>query len=271
MSGGFIFYAGSSSFLILVLTIFFILIFAELLALYLHMAGFTALEIVLLVMFPLLVYLSALPGVGGAINNFSSDIFGVAIDIPKSFDLPLFHLNNSILGINLVGFSIPIVITLKMLLQRRVALKEASLLIAIISGVTYLYTYFQPRLGIVVYFFAIPPILSAAIAFMLRKMSIGSDSNPALMSYAGATIGVLIGADILNLYKLTVHYYDKPMFISIGGGGVLDAIFLAGIVALFADLIFRSQEEDLIRNFVKIFCGVNWCSNYWKRKGRRKG
>ncbi len=90
---------------------------------------------------------------------------------------------------------------------------------------------------------------------MLREMKGKSHFNPALLSYAGATLGVLIGADILNLYRALSHQWDKPVFISIGGGSVLDAIFLAGIIALVADVIFRGQEESVIGSFMKLFTG----------------
>jgi uncharacterized membrane protein len=244
------------SFFIIVLIIFLILISAELLALYLHVAEFTPLEIVLLIAFPLLAYMSTSPMLCSYLTHLSSN-FDIALDLPRLFDVPLFHVNdNIILGINLVGLSIPTFISLKMLFEKRIPIRETLFLIALISAITYLYTYFQPGIGIVIYFFAIPPILAAAVSFMLRKIAIErgrEDFNPALLSYAGATIGVLTGADILNLYTLVSHHWVNPVFISIGGGGVLDAIFLAGIVALFADLIFRSQEEDVTCDFIRLF------------------
>ncbi len=170
----------------------------------------------------------------------------------RVFDVAILHIGDNVIGVNVVGFFVPTIITVKMLVQRRVPWKQFCLLVVIIAAVTYLYTFFHPALGIVVYLFAIPPILAAAIAFMLRKMTGASEFNPALLAYAGATIGVLVGADLLNLYKLANHDWGKPVLVSVGGGSVLDAIFLAGMVALFADLVFRGREENIAGRLMRV-------------------
>lgn len=246
---------GQMSWLMALLIFFVILIFAQVLALFLHVAGFRPIEVILLVAFPLLAYISALPVVGSSVSGFYSGLFGTVFTTARVFDVPLFHLNGNIIGFNLLGFSVPVIITTMMLAQRRVPLRQFFFVAAITAGVTYLYSAIIPSVGVVIYLFAIPPILAAALAFMLRKMKGARDFNPALLSYAGATIGVLVGADLLNIYRLVIQYSDSPVFISIGGGSVLDAIFLAGIVALLADLIFRSQEEDLLQPLVNLFRG----------------
>ena len=84
-------------------------------------------------------------------------------------------------------------------------------------------------------------------------MNWSGDLNPALLAYAGATIGVLVGADFLNLYKVTDHDWGKPVLISVGGGGVLDAFFPAGMVALFAYLVFRGREENIAGRVIRVF------------------
>ena len=243
----------SGGFLTSILIFFFILIFAELLALYLSVAGFTLVEVILLVSFPLLAYFSALPVVSSTITGLAGGIYVTVLATARVFDVPILHIDGAVIGVNVVGFFVPTIITVKMLVQRRVPWKQFCLLVVIIAAVTYLYTFFHPALGMVIYFFAIPPILAAAIAFMLRKMKGASEFNPALLAYAGATIGVLVGADLLNLYRLADHDWDKPVLVSVGGGGVLDAIFLAGMVALFADFVFRSQEENIPGRLIRVF------------------
>jgi len=242
----------ASSFLTFIV-MFFILIFIELLALYLHVAGFTFVEVILLAGFPLLAYFSALPVVGSTTTGLADDIFSDVLATAKVIDVPIIHLGGTVIGVNAVGFFIPIVITLKMLVQRRIPWKQFCPLVVIIAAVTYLYAFFQPGLGVVIHLFTIPPILASAIVFMFRRMKGFSDFNPALLAYAGATIGVLVGADLLNLYKFASHDWDMAVFLSIGGGGVLDAIFMAGMVALFADLVFRSQEENILGRLMRVF------------------
>ncbi len=243
------------SFLTVLLIVYGILILVQMFALFLHMSGFTPLEVILLVAFPLLAYISALPVVGISIRDFYPGLSGTVFATARVFDVPVLHLNGSIIGFNLLGCSIPVIITAKMLAQRRVPLRQFFLVAAIITGVSYLYSVVIPGVGVAIHLFAIPPMLAAGLAFMLRKMRRARDFNPALLAYAGATIGVLVGADLLNLYRLVTHYADSPVFISIGGGSVLDAIFLAGIVALFADLAFRSQEENILQSMVNLFRG----------------
>lgn len=243
----------SGGVLTLVLIFFFVLIFAELLALYLHVARFTLVEVTLMVGFPLLAYFSAMPMVASTSTGPTGGIFGTVLATARVFDVPIMNLGSTVIGVNLVGFFIPTIITLKMLVQRRIPWKQFCLLVVIIAAVTYLYTAFQPELGVVTYLLAIPSILAAAIAFMFSKIKGASDFNPALLTYAGATIGVLVGADLLNLYKLANHDWGKPVLVSVGGGGVLDAIFLADMVALFADLVFRSQEVNILGRLMREF------------------
>jgi uncharacterized membrane protein len=242
-------------FLIFILTLF-ILILAVLLALYLHVAGFTLVEVILLVAFPLFAYFAALPAVGRTITGYTGDVFGTVIATAKVFDVPIVHFGRIVIGVNAVGFFIPIIITFNMLASRRVPWKHFCLLAVIIAAVTYLYTFFQPGLGIVIYLFAIPPILASGIVFMFQRMKGLSDLNTALLAYAGATIGVLVGADLLNLHRLVTHDWGKPTLVSVGGGSILDAVFLAGIVALFADFVFRSREENILGRLVRVLRGA---------------
>jgi uncharacterized membrane protein len=51
-----------------------------------------------------------------------------------------------------------------------------------------------------------------------------------LVAYFSGTVGVLIGADLLNLPKIVSSEFAGVM--SIGGAGVYDGIFLVGIVAV---------------------------------------
>ena len=239
-------------FLIFVLMVF-LLILAGLLAFYLHVVGFTLIEVILLVAFPLLAFFSALPVVGSTVSESTGGLSGTVLATAKVFDVPIMHLGRAVIGVNAVGFFIPTLITLNMLMHKRIPEKKFCILAVIIAGVTYLYSFFQPGLGVVIYLFAIPPILAAGIAFMFRKMKGSENINTALLAYAGATIGVLVGADLLNLYKLANHDWGKPTLVSVGGGSVLDALFLAGIVALFADFVFRSQEEKIMGRMVRVF------------------
>lgn len=248
------FFSQASALLIIVVLIAFaILIAVEIVALYVHLAGFTMLETVLLVAVPLFLYLVALPVVASALLTGDGDATSAVNNISRYVDLPLFRVDNVTMGINLVGFSVPVGISLKMLLQKRVPIKQTVLLVFIIAWLTYLFTRFDPERGIVILKFAILPIVAAGIAFMFKKMKGVGNFNPALLSYVGATLGILLGGDILNVPRALAYPWEQEVFISLGGGSVMDAIFLAGIIALLADLIFRSQEENVIAHLIKRF------------------
>jgi uncharacterized membrane protein len=67
----------------------------------------------------------------------------------------------------------------------------------------------------------IPPIFSAIFALILTS------KFAAPCAFISGVLGTLIGADILNLKKIQKY----GGFISIGGAGVFDGIFLVGIVS----------------------------------------
>ena len=66
-----------------------------------------------------------------------------------------------------------------------------------------------------------PPIFSAILAMILAP------EYPAVCAFVSGTIGVLFGADLLNLPRVM----KTGGFISIGGAGVFDGIFLVGIAS----------------------------------------
>lgn len=77
-----------------------------------------------------------------------------------------------------------------------------------------------PNRGVALPFF-IPPIFSALFAIMLVP------EFAAQAAFIAGVLGVLIGADLLNLKKAM-----ESGMVFIGGAGVFDGIFLVGIVAV---------------------------------------
>lgn len=67
----------------------------------------------------------------------------------------------------------------------------------------------------------IPPIFAAIFAMILAP------EFPAICAFISGVLGTLIGADIFNLKKIQKY----KGFISIGGAGVFDGIFLVGIIS----------------------------------------
>src|SRR5436309_3566219 len=82
--------------------------------------------------------------------------------------------------------------------------------------------YAYERMGIAVPLF-VPPLIAAAAGLLLAP-----DHAPAL-AYIAGTMGCLIGADLLNLHRLSG--LGAPVA-SIGGAGTFDGIFFTGIIAV---------------------------------------
>jgi uncharacterized membrane protein len=69
-----------------------------------------------------------------------------------------------------------------------------------------------------------PPLVAALGAYLLCPMELRAPC-----AYIASTMGILIGADLLNLGQL--RQLGAPVA-SIGGAGTFDAIFLSGIIAV---------------------------------------
>ena len=139
------------------------------------------------------------------------------------------------LAINVGGALIPVLISLYLLLQSVLTTGSAATAVlavmgvAFVSAVAHLTSKVVPGLGIVTPIF-IPP-LSALLCGLLLPIPLGLGSMAApVIAYASGTLGVLIGADLLNLDR--IRDMGAPM-VSIGGAGTFDGIFLAGVIAAF--------------------------------------
>ncbi len=69
----------------------------------------------------------------------------------------------------------------------------------------------------------VSPIVAAVVALIL------SPSSAVIIAYVSGVMGTLIGADLLNLHRISE--LGAPIA-SIGGAGTFDGIFLSGIIAV---------------------------------------
>jgi uncharacterized membrane protein len=150
------------------------------------------------------------------------EIFGVPFLAPVAVDWP-----GTILAINVGGAVIPILLSFY-LLVRYGLWGSGALATAIVAFVVHRLATPVPGVGISVPTFA-PPLLAAVVALAL------SWRFAAPLAYIGGSLGVLIGADLLNLALL--RGLGAPVA-SIGGAGTFDGIFLTGVIAvLLASLV----------------------------------
>lgn len=139
----------------------------------------------------------------------------------------------TMVAINVGGAVIPTAISLYLIYHTWevmegsiVVIISALIGVAIVATITYRVAKPVPGLGIATPFF-IPP-LSALICGLV--LSWGNPMMAPVIAYTSGTLGTLIGADLLNLNKISE--LGAPVA-SIGGAGTFDGIFLSGIIAAF--------------------------------------
>jgi len=149
--------------------------------------------------------------------------FGISYPVPY-FD---WAEKRVIIAINVGGALVPLSIVLYEVF-RLIHLGQFGLLFNMLIAVTiaalFSHAFARPvrGLGIAMPMF-LPPIIAVILGWLL------GDGNPTLVAYVSGTMGVLIGADLMNWGK--IKNLGAPM-VSIGGAGTFDGIFLAGIIAV---------------------------------------
>ena len=114
------------------------------------------------------------------------EIFGVPFLAPVTVDWP-----GTILAINVGGAVIPILLSFYLLVRYRL-LGSGIVAVAIVAFVVHRMATPIPGVGISVPTI-VPPLLAAFVALMLSRR------YAAPIAYIGGSIGVLVGADLLNL------------------------------------------------------------------------
>lgn len=155
--------------------------------------------------------------------------FGMRYIIPQIVESP-----QVILAINVGGAIIPTLLSIYLLTKNGLWIRGiiATVVIAAIC-----HAIAQPVRGVGIGL----PIFVAPIAAAIVAMIV-SWRNAAPLAYAGGSLGVLIGADLLNLDRL--EGIGAPV-LSIGGAGTFDGIFVTGIVAvLLASLTGAARRKE---------------------------
>ena len=145
------------------------------------------------------------------------EIMGVPFLAPVAVDWP-----GTILAINVGGAVIPIMLSVYLLVRYQL-FWPALFAVAVVAFFVHQMATPIPGVGIAVPTVA-PPLLAAFAALILSRRF------AAPLAYIGGSIGVLIGADLMNLGSLRT--LGAPVA-SIGGAGTFDGVFLTGVIALF--------------------------------------
>jgi uncharacterized membrane protein len=144
------------------------------------------------------------------------DFFGMRYVVPLVTEWP-----GTVLAVNVGGAVIPTLMSTYLMFRYQLWFK-ATLATAIIAFVIHSMATPVPGIGIAVPVLA-PVVTTAILAFILSR------EYAAPLAYIGGSMGTLIGADLLNLDKISG--LGAPVA-SIGGAGTFDGIFLTGILAV---------------------------------------
>jgi uncharacterized membrane protein len=136
------------------------------------------------------------------------------------FGIRLPSYNQRVLAVNLGGAVLPSLLSVYLLTFT--PLLQVCFATVMTSVASYMLSKPVKGVGITMPAF-IPPVIAAIVALLITR------EHAPQVAYISGVMGVLIGADLLRLRyikKLGVHY------LSIGGAGVFDGIYLVGIVSV---------------------------------------
>ncbi len=153
-------------------------------------------------------------------------------------DLPLLEYDGWILAINVGGALIPVLISIYLMLSRRVAGRSTVGMI-IVAYFAYKVTSVTPK-GVISSFpyWLIPPIVASLYSI---AVSLKNKKKAASIAYSSGTVGVLIGADLLHLRELLQMKTSTATIASIGGASILDMVFLTGVIAVLIDALLYGK------------------------------
>lgn len=103
---------------------------------------------------------------------------------------------------------------------------KVSVVLAVVTLVVYRSSRLIKGLGVATPAF-IPPVTVALVTLIVHWLS--PLSCPTQIAYVGGTLGTLIGADLLNLHRISS--LGVPM-VSIGGAGTFDGVYTTGLVSV---------------------------------------
>jgi uncharacterized membrane protein len=152
--------------------------------------------------------------------------FGMRYIIPTVLDCP-----GTVIAINVGGALIPSLTSVYLLGKQRL---WGSGLVAIGCVAAICHWLAEPisGLGIALPVFA-PSLAAAAVALLLSRQ------QAAPLAYISGSLGTLIGADLLNLDKISG--IGAPIA-SIGGAGTFDGVFLSGVIAVLIASLWPSAS-----------------------------
>ncbi len=192
---------------------------------------------------------------GSAVAVVMVSLLGSSIDIPVTrissavplvadryvryhrmlYRVPVHNLSSqdTIIAVNVGGALVPLAVCLYLALRFPRSVPYALLAtIPVVIAVNH-FAQLIPGFGVALPAF-MPPAFAAFSALVVALLAGGNLQHALVAAYVSGTLGTLIGADLLNLYR--INDLGAPMA-SIGGAGTFDGVFLAGVLAVLLVMI----------------------------------
>lgn len=131
------------------------------------------------------------------------------------------RVETTVIAINVGGAMIPLLLCLYLL--PKAPFIRTAIAVVVVTIVAFFMSEVIPGEGVKLNIF-IPPAIAAATATVLAWR------RAAVVAFVAGVLGTIIGADLLNLPDLL---QSRGTFMSIGGAGVFDGIFLVAVIAAF--------------------------------------
>jgi len=147
-------------------------------------------------------------------------------------NIPTFSQGNAILCLNVAGCLIPLFISWRVLKTGRAPLWACIIGVVIVSIIANHLSSFVPGRGVIISDIYTPSLAACltSIALSRRWKQVGP------VSYVSSSMGILVGCDLLRLKEILSYQAPTMTYVTIGGAGIFDAIFVAGIAAIMMDI-----------------------------------
>ncbi len=133
-----------------------------------------------------------------------------------------YRIKRTTIAMNLGGAIIPLLLCLYLLISYPYLWLQYLIGVAAVTFLSYTIARPVPGVGITLPIF-VPPITAAIVAILIPGRP------DTAIAYVSGVLGVLLGGDVFNLARLSKF---ESRFLSIGGAGTFDGIFLTGIMAV---------------------------------------
>ncbi len=164
--------------------------------------------------------------------------FNPFIDFMKLFPMPIIiqRVDKLFLEVNVGGAVIPVAIStyliITYLIRNLLILISFIISLVLSSMIIWRSARLIPGVGV-----ALPTALPVLLTLIFTLIStVAFHANPLAFSYSLGSLSTLVGADILNIKKV-IRFMRG--YVSIGGAGVFDGIYVTGLTSLILASIYK--------------------------------